>query len=625
MTRTRTWGGAALTAALAALTLAAGSPAAAGPPTIAPEQIVPGMTGYGLSVFAGTAVDTFGVTVIGVQPNVRAQGSLIVVEVAGHGLETSSIAQGMSGSPVFIDGRLAGALAFGWGGALRPLAGVTPIAEMFAVPAGAVPDAAQLDAGAAPGWPPPLGGAPAPGLARALWPQQPLPAAQPAAPLLPRGWPDPVDLAAVLVPGGGAADGPGSWICRPAGTALPAAGGSAAGAKASAAPLALVPGGACAVPLVLGDALLGAVGTVTWVEDGRVWMFGHPFLQRGPVALPLATASILTVFPSRQMSFKLGAIGEVVGTVQRDQRAGLLGVLGQAPPLVPVQVRVAGPNGAADFTFEVADDPQLLPALVFWAAYNALLAGGDDASLQTVRLRARTRWEAPGSLGREGLEITAAAAGPGGAAELGPQLMAPLQILLTNPHRPVRLKEVSVDLETAPGLATARIVGLTGPTELPAVGGPLTVEVELEPRRGERLRLPVTLDVPAGLPAGPYRLVAASAADVFALEAMRAAGLFAPTSLDGTVRLLRSERSPAALTVALFAPGRGVVVAGQELDALPGSVARTVRRGTAADQRTLADTIVRHDAAVAWILEGHALLDLRAGRGDSPLTVEKRP
>src|SRR5690606_29324711 len=118
---------------------------------------------------------------------------------------------------------------------------------------------------------------------------------------------------------------------------------------------------------------------------------------------------------------------------------------------------------------------------------------------------------------------------------------------------------------------------------------------------GERLRLPVTLDVPAGLPAGPYRLVAASAADVFALEAQRAAGLFAPASLDGTVRLLRSERSPATLTVALFAPGRGVVVAGQELDALPGSVARTVRRGTATEQRTLADTVVRRDAAVAWI------------------------
>ncbi|MBE0566912.1 MAG: hypothetical protein IH621_13195, partial [Krumholzibacteria bacterium] len=203
MTRIRTCSGAALAAALVA------GFAAAGPPTIAPGEIAPGMTGYGLTVFAGTAVDTFGVTVIGVQPNVRAQGSLILIEVSGHGLETSAIAQGMSGSPVFIDGRLAGALAFGWGGALRPIAGVTPIAEMFAVPVAAGPEAADLDAGSTPLAPWPLAGPASLELAAALFP-----GGRPAEPVvpgppLPRGWPDPVELAAALLPGGGGADGPG--------------------------------------------------------------------------------------------------------------------------------------------------------------------------------------------------------------------------------------------------------------------------------------------------------------------------------------------------------------------------------------------------------------------------------
>ena len=97
------------------------------------DEITPGMTGYGLTVFAGSKIDTFGVTVVGVQPNVRADGSLLVIEVSGHGLEVSSIAQGMSGSPVYLDGRFAGALAFGWGGALKPFAGVTPAAEILAL------------------------------------------------------------------------------------------------------------------------------------------------------------------------------------------------------------------------------------------------------------------------------------------------------------------------------------------------------------------------------------------------------------------------------------------------------------------------------------------------------------
>src|SRR3989339_799811 len=118
--------GLALLGALAAGAAPAPPVAGSAADPIALQDITPGMTGYGLTVFAGAGIDTFGVTVIGVQHNVRPQGSLILVEVAGHGLELSSIAQGMSGSPIFLQGRLAGALAFGWAGALRPIAGVTP-------------------------------------------------------------------------------------------------------------------------------------------------------------------------------------------------------------------------------------------------------------------------------------------------------------------------------------------------------------------------------------------------------------------------------------------------------------------------------------------------------------------
>ena len=98
------------------------------------SELSPGMTGYGLTVFEGSRVDTFGVRVVGIQENVRADGSFLLVEISGHGLEISSIAQGMSGSPVYFEGRFAGALAFGWGGAVKPIAGVTPAEEMLALP-----------------------------------------------------------------------------------------------------------------------------------------------------------------------------------------------------------------------------------------------------------------------------------------------------------------------------------------------------------------------------------------------------------------------------------------------------------------------------------------------------------
>jgi hypothetical protein len=290
-----------------------------------------------------------------------------------------------------------------------------------------------------------------------------------------------------------------------------------------------------------------------------------------------------------------------------------------------VDVVVTDPRGERTYAFQVADDPQLAPALVFWSAYNALLAEADDASLQTIRYRVETRWDAPGPLGRDGLAFAGATAGPGGAGQLGPQIMAPLQILLQNPHRRVALRHVRVELTATAGLETARIVTISGPTRLPAAGGPVAFEVEIEPRQGERSRLAVTLEVPAGLGGDRYRVAAASAAEIFALETQRAAGLFEPTSLDATVRLLAGERSLQTLTVALFAPGSGVVIEGQELDALPGSVARTVRRGTESSQRTLADTVLRVDLPLGYLLDGHALHDVRIDRTASPLTVERRP
>lgn len=360
------------------------------------SEIEPGMTGYGLTVFEGTRIDTFGVTVVGVQERTRVKGSVIIVEVSGHGLELSSIAQGMSGSPVFIDGRFAGALAFGWAGALRPLGGITPAEEILGLPTGTAhldrpaprtgqvgtAELRQMSGGAR-------------DLAADLWGVAPA-ATRPEASAA-GAWPTPetllLDLMADVLPADGGP--PPAWLHLPLGMGAGAAGGTGAPGR-------LEPGSACAVPLVTGDAQLGAIGTVTWVDGDDVFMFGHPFMQRGPVHLPLATAEILTVFPSRNLSFKMGQVGQIVGAVTHDQRAGLAGKLGPAPDLVPVKVSVTAPSdraGAAtvtrDYDFAVVSDRQLAPTLVFWSLYNALLAGGDDASRQNLSYEVITHWTVP--------------------------------------------------------------------------------------------------------------------------------------------------------------------------------------------------------------------------------------
>jgi hypothetical protein len=436
------------------------------------------------------------------------------------------------------------------------------------------------------------------------------------------GWVAPEAVARrLLAPLLGEEPTPAGWVCRPAGSPVAATASSATGS----APATLVPGGACAIALVLGDAQLGAVGTVTWVDGRDVWMMGHPFMQRGPVRLPLATAEIVTLFPSRQMSFKMGSIGEVVGTVHQDRRPALTGQLGTEPPLLPVTVGIRDPRGESTYEFEVADDPLLAAALVFWSAYNALLVEGDDASLQTVRWTLDLDWRSDLESGTQRLRLAGAGAGPGGAAALGQGLMAPLNLLLANPFHDVSLERVAISLETSPGLATATVLGLTAPRRVAAGTAILPVSVEIEPRRGERRNLDVALKLPAGLAPGRHRLVVANAAEFFALEAQRAAGLFQVADLAATVELLAAERGPGTLTLALLVPGNNVVVRGRELTALPGSLRQTVRRSAGQEGRTLADFVARRDVPTEWLLTGHAVLDLEVTATDAPLEPERRP
>ncbi len=643
------------------ITVASGAAAAAAWLPVA--DVEPGMVGYGLSVFQGTRIDTFGVQVIGVQRGVRAGGDLILVEVSGHDLERSAVAQGMSGSPVFIDGRFIGAVAFGWAGSLRPLAGLTPAAEMLALPVQPEPVAARL-ASAGPPLPDPgdqgaalrhlVVDAGYAGLAAELWPgdetrQRPGPRNG-----LPASWPPPrqllesllVSVNALTAEPAAGTQSPGlqplrvNWLCRPL------AGSGAATTSAARSPSdpdsgtrrtddvgadrhvgdGLVPGAACAIPMILGDASLGAVGTVSWVDDQHVFMMGHPFLQRGPIALPLATADIVTVLPSRQMSFKIGSIGPVVGSVHHDQRAGLTGILGPGPDLVPVTVALEGrPGGAERYEFSVVRDAQLTPTLVFWCLYNSLLVRGDDQSRQTVRYDIRSRWRDDDGQPIAPIDMTGLIVGPNGAATLGPEWMVPLQILMNNPHAELHLESIEARLALSRPLAAARIATVTTPPSVHA-GRLLPVTVTLAPIRGPEQQTTLDLTIPEYLPPGRYRLLVANARDLFGLEVERAAARFSGRNLGATLDLVRSSRSASQLVVALIAPSRGVVVDGRELSGLPGSVNKILRADGSGDVApTKAGYVSRQHEETGLFLVGHLIKEIQLLRPAAPAREESRP
>jgi hypothetical protein len=615
-----------------------GESARAAVPTIPLDDIREGMTGYGLTVFHGTRVDTFGVRVLGVQRHARVAGNVILVEVSGPGLAESAIPQGMSGSPVYLDGRFAGAVAFSWEGALRPIGGLTPAAEMLALPAeplAAPPE--QLGAGSdLPALLDPFG------RGRDLAARLAGRGDRAAAPR-PRSesgwlggtaWPSPALLAARLLPGlteTGGTGAPGlcallpGWHCRALGSAAVGTGAApiASPDSAGASP-ALVPGGACAVALVLGDAELGAIGTVSWRDGDRVGLFGHPLLQAGPVALPLVAAEVVGIFPSRQMSFKMGGMGAVVGAVHHDLRSGLAGRLGAVAPLVPVAVTVSRPGGEERYAFQVARDARLTPQLVYWCLYNTLLARGDDLSRQTIRYRIDADWRAHDG-GTERCASRGVIAGPGSAAAMAPDWSGPLQAIFENRNAPLTLAGVTAVLQVTPGLEVAVITGAEA-APVARAGETWTVTAHLQPWRGGARLVRRELALPARLAPGRYHLLVASARDVFALETQRAAERFADRSLAATLDLLRTPRSAGDLEFVLYAPGRGVTVDGREFADLPGSVAEAFVGGT--DGRvapTLADLVLRVSAPDGPALEGAAMLALTVLPAAPAPTPEGRP
>lgn len=589
------------------LVACAAAAAIAASPRAHVDELSAGQTGYGLTVFAGSQPDTFGVTILGVQRGARVGGDIIMVELSGHGLETSAVAQGMSGSPVYLDdGRLVGAVAFGWGGALRPIAGVTPAVDLDSArdrelvaavghgAAGTGVSAVDL-------------AFPATGQLASRLLGGEVAAASPPGNAADR-WPTPERLARDLLPLTSTTTTTGdlqplamSLVVNPVGTAAGASGATAA---------TLVPGSACAVTLVGGDAQLGAIGTVSLVEGTRMVCMAHPFMQFGPVELPLASAEIITMFPSRQMSFKMGAAGEPIGRITHDVRAGLAGELGVMAPTTPVAVTIDGPEGRSRHRFDVARHPQLTPALVFWCLYNSVLAGGDDRSDQLVRYEMDIALARADGAALPALSLRGATGGSGGVGAMAADWQTPLSILLNNRHEPVTVASIDARLQVERPVRALTVSGLRAPRVI-GPGETIAVEVRLAERHGDGRTERFTLQIPESLPEGPLRLGVASAREFFQFDALRAGGLFADHGLATTIERLNQPRSLDDLMVAIVTIQPGFTSDGRELSRLPGSVRRTLAGAASPSiQPTMASYLARDSRRLEALVLGNAVADL---------------
>jgi hypothetical protein len=510
---------------------------------LALADATPGRTGVCITEMDGGERVEIPLTVLGTIGSGTPDGEIVLVRLDDPRFEHTGIIAGMSGSPVYLDGRLLGALAFGWPFAKEPIGGVTPFARMLEVEPSPSPAAA--------GGRPPFGEIAAAVRAGELgkmvvdWLQpeeanqlQPLPLVV-GGPWIPSGsgW-----LAESWRRMG--------WVGTPGGTAE--IGGDAG---------AITPGDMVAAVLVDGDATIAAAGTVTEVRGDLLWAFGHPSLGAGAVVMPLARASVVAVMPSVMSSFKFFTVGEPIGALVADRAPGIMGRLGQDAPMVPIRVVV---NGRA-YSYRAVRHPTLLPLLAGYLSHASQGAFGRTFGNQTLSTTVEVRYP-----GLEPARASAVFAGVQAAAEAAAFATAVVGYFEGSGFAAPEVGSVDISLDTSEEIRTANIVEIVPATRVVRPGEELEVRFRMQRHRGGEEIRTVTLRIPEGVPDGRLDLVGADGAawTVYDLQ-MRP---FEPSSFADEVRLVNGLVPGNTLVAALERRDLGMVVSGGSLSAPPSLV-----------------------------------------------------
>jgi hypothetical protein len=559
------------------------------------------MKGWGLTVMKGSTPERFEVEVLGVIPNTLGRAR-ILVKVSGLGLERTGVLAGMSGSPVYLEGKLAGAVSSTWAFGKEPIGQVTPIESMLAI--GAEPPAGRARATATS-----AAAFEALAAAHALPPEERVLALQRiAAPYRPPGGREALSLLSPVSSGI-----PASTLSRFAGDlerlglaapVLATAGAETAGRAAAAGahagrPAKLVDGGAITAFLLDGDIQLGATGTVTRVgADGRFLAFGHPFLGMGAIALPVAAAEIVDVVPSTMMSFKLASPEIPAYRLTSDRDPGVAGRMDRVAPMVPVRFRLETEGeGAQELHWGAAPAPGIFPLLLAMSTDVALLLSDPTPAQRTVSLRLSIGTRAGPFVYEDVLS------GPRARDIAILTTIALAGLVADNEFEDPEISGVEISVSSRAGERRLRLVDAGIASRKAAPGQTITATVRLAGRSGEEETRVVSLRVPPEAPEGKATLVLADGA---AASAARIGLDPAPARSLAGLRRSVSRLLPAnRLVASLLVPTHGAITGAATVTALPPSAAAILAENAegeagrpAVTSRLLAEDILTFDRPV---------------------------
>jgi hypothetical protein len=534
-------------------------------PVMSVDQVRPGMKGVAYTVFQGTLPEPMEVEILGVLRDVNGPKSdIILVRLRGEKAEYSGVVAGMSGSPVYVDGKLLGALAFRIGQfSKEPIAGVTPIADMLEIseldhsqPAETQPASAKLRAETSK--------TAAPGDAVGLDQY--------------RNMLTPIDTPMVF-------SGFSEETLHRFAPQFAAAGVTPVSGIGSADPTAhdpapLVPGSAVSAVLIEGDMNVAATCTVTYVDPERLLACGHPLLQFGMVDLPMTKAEVVATLASPLNSFKIVNTTEAVGSFVQDRHTGILGRLGKTPEMIPVTLTVRGSSKPKQFHYEVLNNAKLTPVAVMATVFNSLQGVNEYGEEITYRMQGTIKVQGYPDVTLQNMFAPFDSNTPTAAA-VAMSLGDHFGRIFDNPYVIPGITGVNLEFDLAHERRWARLESARTDVTEARPGDDIVIESVLRPYRGERIVRQIPIKVPTSTPKGTLRILIS---DGDTLDRMRriAPALSRKMDLASTIAMLNKEHSNTQLYVSLLEANPQAMVEDKVMPTLPLSVMNVMdgMRGT---------------------------------------------
>lgn len=522
------------------------------------SEIRPKQKGTGYTVFSGEKVEPFDVEILGVLVNAGPRQSIILAKLSGGPLAHTGVLQGMSGSPVYVGGRLIGAVALAFSFSKDPIAGIRPIEEMLAPKAVDRP-VQRADA-------------------RCLMELCSESLQASARPQYAMGETKLVEIATPVSFSGLTQNTLDQFAPRLRAMGLePRQGISGGGSPQSATPAApLKPGSMISVQLISGDVTAGADGTVTHIDGKRIYAFGHRFVSMGEVEMPFAASEVITLLPNLGTSFKISTARNVLGSITNDYSTAVQGELGRKAKMIPVTISVKGGTRLSNYSMQMVEDSALTPYLLQMAIFSAL--DSTERTLGSVAFSVKQSIEFEN---RPPVISANIFSGEFNAAMMAAQNGAiPISFAMQAGFRDLRIRAIRMELEAFVGRRHWVIEDAYSPRRTVKAGETIPITVVFS-NEGNRILRTVSYRVPDGAPPGQinFSVNDGPATNVTELRSL----IFTPPKTSAqVVKLLAALRNNVNAYVRVWRAETAYLSQGEDIPDPPPSVAQIYARSQGA-------------------------------------------